>query len=626
MGVRILSSRRVRLCLLVTCLAALAAAAAPAGAAELTSDVWYHDGPVARWRIAGQWSFVRDPDDVGKDQGWANAIPSGAQQVQIPNVWNADLSAASFAGTVGWYYARFQPPHDGRYRIRFLSTLDAATAYVDGTEVGSHEGGFLQWETSPVHLDGHSHLLAVRIDNHEDLAPPQLGGRGWWNWGGISREVELREAPDVDVTAVRFGTAALGRRSAVVRAAVTVANATGQSENGRVGISVAGLARQRAVSLAGGAAHTVVFRLRVHHPLRWSPAHPHLYRLDVSTGSGAPTARVWSGLVGVRRFKSRRGILYLNGRRFYARGAAFHDEARNVGAALTPSDLKANLDLLRGLHANFTRSHYPLHPGFLEMLDRAGIVMWGEAPVAWVTSKNLANPRIRNVLLRYLRETIDSQASHASVGMWSGGNELAGEDPRGTGFIGYARAARKLSKSLDPTRPFALAFESRNPGSYAPFCHLLDIVGLNYYLGWYWGPPPGVAHRRTLRANIRPKLKECWTKPWIVTEFGAEAGTAGNRDHRGTYGYQQALIASTLRGLRGLPHINGATIWAGRDFAVVPGWTGGNDFNPRPPFNQKGLVTLSGYRKPAYFTAARLFERLAGGLRARRARTARHHR
>ena len=44
-------------------------------------------------------------------------------------------------------YARFRAPHSGLFRVRFLSTHHLAQAFMDGAAIGSHEGGFLAWES-----------------------------------------------------------------------------------------------------------------------------------------------------------------------------------------------------------------------------------------------------------------------------------------------------------------------------------------------------------------------------------------------------------------------------------------------------------------------------------------------
>ena len=44
--------------------------------------------------------------------------------------------------------------------------------------------------------------------------------------------------------------------------------------------------------------------------------------------------------------------------------------------------------------------------------------------------------------------------------------------------------------------------------------------------------------------------------------------------------------------------MNGALVWALRDFACRPGLDGGNP-RPRPPYNEKGLFRRDGSAKPA---------------------------
>lgn len=607
----------------LTCALLPALAAPPASAAELSRDLWYHDGHTARWRIAGDWLFAPDPLDVGASSGWASAVPANARTVQVPYVWNADLSQQGFDGSVAWYYARFQAPHPGLYRVRFLSTHHLATAFLDGVQAGTHEGGFLAWESSPVQLTAGEHLLAVRLDTRKQATIAQTGGRAWWNWGGISREVELREARSIDVRYVRAATTSIARRSALERMTVGVTNPTGSVVRGRVRIALAGRSHvTRPFALAPGASREVTLRARVARAHLWSPEHPSLYPLQVSTGGGSALEPAWTGHIGIRRLVVRDGLLYLNGRRFFARGAALHDQVRDVGSALTPADLRANLGILRGLHANFTRSHYPMHPGFVEMLDRAGIVLWAEAPVIWLSNGQLRDPVVHQTVLGYLRQAVDNQASHAAVGIWSAGNELAPSEQPGSGYLGYVADARSLVKSLDPWRPFGLAFEQRESWEYGMFCDLVDVYGLNYYNGWYWGPPPGPAHQQLVRKDLRDKMSSCPERAWMITEFGAEAGFAGSASQRGSYAYQQAFIDSMLTAISGVPRLNGVSIWAARDFAVAPGWTGGNDARPDPPMNQKGLVTLQGVAKPAYWSASRWFARLGRATLISGARTA----
>ena len=60
------------------------------------------------------------------------------------------------------------------------------------------------------------------------------------------------------------------------------------------------------------------------------------------------------------------------------------------GAALTSDDMDRIVSDLKDLGANVTRAHYLLSDRLLSKLDRAGIMVWNEAPI-WQ----------RDFLLRY---------------------------------------------------------------------------------------------------------------------------------------------------------------------------------------------------------------------------------
>jgi beta-glucuronidase len=102
-------------------------------------------------------------------------------------------------------------------------------------------------------------------------------------------------------------------------------------------------------------------------------------------------------------------------------------------------------------------------------------------------------------------------------------------------------------------------------------------------------------------------MRRCYPKQALaVTEFGAEANREGPAEERGTYAFQQGFVNWQLKQLAKKSYLSGATYWALQEFRVRPGWDGGNP-RPSPPFHQKGLITMSGERKPAYFDLQRLF-------------------
>jgi beta-glucuronidase len=109
------------------------------------------------------------PLDQGQAQGFQrHASLDGWTPVTVPNAWNAtDLSDASQRGGVGWYRTDFRAPSTGRgqsWVVRFESVNYRARVYLNGQQIGSHEGAYLPFEVPADKLRkrGINHLM-VRV-------------------------------------------------------------------------------------------------------------------------------------------------------------------------------------------------------------------------------------------------------------------------------------------------------------------------------------------------------------------------------------------------------------------------------------------------------------------------------
>ena len=90
-------------------------------------------------------------------------------------------------------------PADAIAQLHFGATFYKARVWVNGVEVGAHEGGYTEYsfDVTP-HLRA-SNLIAVAIDNRPGMFTiPGFGARGapdawydWWAYGGIVRDVWL---------------------------------------------------------------------------------------------------------------------------------------------------------------------------------------------------------------------------------------------------------------------------------------------------------------------------------------------------------------------------------------------------------------------------------------------------
>ena len=131
--------------------------------------------------------------------------------------------------------------------------------------------------------------------------------------------------------------------------------------------------------------------------------------------------------IGLRSVEVKGGLLYLNNRRIQLRGASIHEDMPGSGAALTSADMIRIVADLKALGANITRAHYLLNDRLLSRLDRAGIMIWSQAPI-WQRDARahlLWQPKERARALETVRRTVTAARSHPSVLTHSVANELS---------------------------------------------------------------------------------------------------------------------------------------------------------------------------------------------------------
>ncbi len=586
-----------------------------------TPGALYRDGQTGRYLLGGTWLYRADTADVGlAQQWWRETSTEGWTEVSVPNSYNAgDFSSASMSGYVGWYRRDFTVPAGAfdhwvpaRFRtwvLRFESVNYRATVWLDGTQLGSHSGAYLPFEFTVGRLGPGVHSLVVRVDDRRgpgDL-PPGPGG-GWWNFGGIQREVYLRAVQRADILRVRIRTLLpCSRCAATIDEQAVVQNDTAASQ----AVSLTGTYGGRRIDfgrfrIAPHALWTARRLVRLARPHLWSPGRPYLYRATLRLAD-AKGRRLGGYLTysGVRTIVlSRGGRLELNGRPLDVRGVDLHEQNLETGAALSPSQLGQFVTWVHALGATIIRSHYPLNQQIEEAADRDGILLWSEVPVYQVSDSSLAQPATLSQAHALLEQNILTNQNHPSVLLWSIANELS--TPASATEARYIAGDVKLAHRLDPTRPVGMAI-SAWPGvpcqpAYAP----LDVLGFNDYFGWF-DAGGGSTDDRDELGPFLDSLRSCYPRKAIfVSEFGFEANRHGPVEERGTYEFQSNSIAYHLKVFASKPWLSGAIYWILQDFAARPGWTGGD---PRgdPPFVEKGVIDVDGRPKPAFSVLSSMY-------------------
>ncbi len=363
-----------------------------------SSRTLYRDGPSGRFLVDGTWLFRPDPAFNGDGRGWQrDASTAGWTATTVPNAWNAtDESAASFAGAVGWYRKDFRLPSGRKalmWTARFESVNYRVSAWLNGRFIGKHVGAYLPFELRLprgfLKRNGVNRLV-LRVDSRRtgsDFPPAKFDVRGrplggWWNYGGILREVYLRAVDDIDFDTVDVRPdLPCATCAATVNWNVRVRNAGVSSRTvtvmGRFGSRSVRVGR---VSLGPKSSATLTKSIRVVKPRLWSPDRPYLYDATLRALSGKRTLQTFRRSIGVRSIKVSDGRLVLNGRQLDIRGVGLQEDSRTRGFAIDNAARDQQLAWTRDLGAKLIRAHYPLHPYTLEQADRQGMLVWSEVP------------------------------------------------------------------------------------------------------------------------------------------------------------------------------------------------------------------------------------------------------
>jgi hypothetical protein len=538
------------------------------------------------------------------------------QRTRVPSVFDTRALPSLFPGTVRRYRVTFPGPPTPRgfsWLIRFDSVRRSATVILNGRRVGRNVDPYTPFTVPARGLrPGRSNELVVIVDGRKN---PQLP-EAWWNWNGIVRPVTLVPSGPAHI-------ADLGTMSDV--------RCKGPASRCKASLLLDGILERRGarsirpslevrLRAPGGRLTTKTFRLPkqrskrrriqlsvpVPAPQLWSPDDPRLYSAAFTLRERGQVVQRERRRIGLRSVEVKGGHLFLNNRRIQLRGASIHEDMPGSGAALTGADMDRIVADLKDLGANITRAHYLMNDRLLDRFDRAGIMVWSQAPI-WQRDAGAhllwrANERRRALVT--VRRTVTEARNHPSVLTHSVANELSFTPDQKPGTKRFLLEAQAQAREIDPTLPISLDIKGR-PGYAEQFTyHSFDLIGLNQYFGWYrW-----VADFSLLEPYLY-ELRDLYpTKAIVMTEWGAEGRPEladAPPDLMGGYPFQTFHAQRTIDVIDRSPVLSGAIYWTLREFEIYPGWQGGAgrrapQFEPNTR-HHKGLITYDGERKPAYY-------------------------
>jgi beta-glucuronidase len=502
--------------------------------------------------------------------------------INLPGAWNAATPELRYYDGLVWFQRKFKAQAAGGKRafLRFEAVNYRAWVYLNGKEVGRHEGGFTPFVLEVTDaLRAGDNRLVVGVDSTHDAQSIPTFITDWDLYGGITRPVRLITTPATFIDDAAVGLRPDGRIAGEVRLQGP------QAANQAVNVAIGSLATVRAVTDANGRA---VFELAAPKGLeRWSPDKPTLYDVRFSVAGDVVRDRV-----GFRTIAVKGNQILLNGKPLWLRGISLHEEefGPNPARNMTEHSSRALLhEIKHGLGGNYVRlSHYPHSETTVRLADEMGLLVWSEIPVYWTVDWD--NPAVLRKALAMQAETIYRDRNRASVILWSVGNETP-VSPSRTRF--HAAMADNV-RQLDPSRLVSAALLVERKGEVLhiqdPLVDKLDVLAVNTYAGWYGGD--------TLDAVAKLTWEVPADRPLILSEFGADA-LAGYRNDgmkKFTEEYQAEYYRKTLAMAERIPTLRGMSPWILKDFR-----------SPRrehPVFqngwNRKGILSETGVRKQAF--------------------------
>ena len=525
----------------------------------------------------GFYDNITDPGKTKRAEYNFDFEPS----LTVPGDWNSQYEKLEFYEGVLWYRRNFKVSlkENKRYFIHFGAVNYESHIYLNGKKLGVNKGGFtpFQFEVGDKLLDG-DNFLVVMVDNTRKKDEVPTINTDWWNYGGITRDVNLVETPEFFINDYKVQ---LAKNDATkIKGYIELDGSEGEES---VVVQIPELKINQ--SYTTDASGKVSFEIPVKKIQLWNPESPKLYEVKISSLQDAVTDKI-----GFRTIATEGKNILLNGESIFMKGIAIHDENPLLGGRLrSDGDMRMMLSWAKELGCNYVRlAHYTHNETMLRLADEMGLLVWSEVPVYWTISWE--NEETYRNAENQLSVSIERDKNRASIVIWSVGNETPVTKPRNV-FMG--KLVDK-TRSLDDTRLVAAALEVEFEGYTVTvddtLGEKLDLASFNQYGGWYWAEPKELPK---YTFDIK------FNKPVIITEFGggALAGFHADDDTMWSEEYQELLYINQLKMMDKIDGLRGITPWILVDFKSP------RRQNPvyQQFWNRKGLISNTGVKKKAYF-------------------------
>ena len=547
--------------------------------------------------LNGEWNAIIDPYSRGEIVGfYKNKKPAGksdfieysfsdAFSLRVPGDFNSQLPELKYYEGNVWYQriVKLNTSSDKRQFLYFAGANYFTRVWLNGVEIGSHEGGFLpfQFEISSLVKEGDNDIV-VMVNNDRKKENIPAMNFDWWNYGGITRDVFLVQTPKSFIADYKIK---LKKNYSSILTGFVRLNGVQVAQKVEIKIPELKINKTLTTNDVGEVSFEIPAK-----PQLWNPENPKLYSVSFVFANDTIIEDI-----GFRTIQTKGSKLLLNGTTVFLKGINFHEEiAQRMGRAYSYSDAAQILNEVKALGCNFIRTgHYPQNERIVRMAEKMGLMIWEEIPI-W-QGIDFSNETVMKKAEIMFKDMIMRDKNRAAIIIWSVANETKPSNDRNKFLIELV----KLTREMDNSRLIAAAFDNTKYNKETSTFTLqdsltqaLDLIGINKYMGWYMPFPlaPGL-----LKWNVAVD------KPLLISEFGAEAvyGQHGAVDVASSWSeeYQEKLYLDNIEMFKNIPNLCGVTPWVLFDFRSPTRL----NYQNQNGWNRKGLLSDKGLRKKAWY-------------------------
>lgn len=439
--------------------------------------------------LNGSWkfSFAENPEKRIKDFYEKEYDYNSWKEIQVPGHWQLqgydypqytnvvypwvgkeDLKPP-FAPTkynpVGSYIKTFVVPENWKEKpvmINFQGVESAFYLWVNGDFVGFGQDTFTpsEFDITPYLIEGEN-KIALEVYRWCDAS--WLEDQDFWRLSGIFRDVYLYCIPELHISDYAVVTDLDGNyEDAELKISAEIEDYYKKaSKKAKLKIVLYDIDNKVVlnhsvdISSEKGKIQT---NIKVENPLKWSAEYPNLYTIVLMLiDEQEKIIEIESCKIGFRKFEIKDGLMKINGQRIVFKGVNRHEFNSETGRAINYEDMLQDVKLMKTYNINAVRtSHYPNNSKWYDLCDEYGLYVIDETNLethgSWIygqkelTEANVpgSNPRWTEAVLDRCNSMVQRDKNHASIVIWSLGNESWGGD----NFI----KMHDFIKELDPTR------------------------------------------------------------------------------------------------------------------------------------------------------------------------------